>query len=139
VPGDSLAGPSSLLWVAGIAQSRRWTMPAPWTAGAHLPGRPPRHWKTPWLERVSHEQELREFLRCRCLAGGFARCSCDDCGFDRLIATIVPRVRRLLARRGMGKGEEDAGAAEMQARFATVATHLAESEATINAIIDAMA
>ena len=31
------------------------------------------------------EQEFRESLRCGCLAGGFARFRCDDCGFDRLV------------------------------------------------------
>ena len=31
------------------------------------------------------EQEFREFLRCGCLAGGFARFRCGDCGFDRLV------------------------------------------------------
>lgn len=33
---------------------RRLTMPAPWTAGGQVVGRPPRHWKTPGLDRVSH-------------------------------------------------------------------------------------
>jgi ribosomal protein S27E len=31
------------------------------------------------------EQEFREFLRCGCLAGGFARFRCGDCGLDRLV------------------------------------------------------
>ena len=31
------------------------------------------------------EQEFREVLRCGCLAGGFARFRCDDCGLDRLV------------------------------------------------------
>jgi hypothetical protein len=32
------------------------------------------------------EQEFREFLRCGCLAGGFARFRCAACGLDRLVA-----------------------------------------------------
>ncbi|MEP7307944.1 MAG: transposase zinc-binding domain-containing protein [Acidobacteriota bacterium] len=31
------------------------------------------------------EQEFRDFLHCGCLAGGFARFRCDDCGLDRLV------------------------------------------------------
>ena len=31
------------------------------------------------------EQEFRAFLHCGCLAGGFARFRCDDCGLDRLV------------------------------------------------------
>jgi hypothetical protein len=31
------------------------------------------------------EQEFRALLRCGCLAGGFARFRCDDCGLDRLV------------------------------------------------------
>jgi hypothetical protein len=31
------------------------------------------------------EQKFRELLRCGCLAGGFARFRCDDCGLDRLV------------------------------------------------------
>jgi len=31
------------------------------------------------------EQEFRDFLRCGCLAGGFARFRCDDCSLDRLV------------------------------------------------------
>ena len=31
------------------------------------------------------EQEFREFPRCGCLAGGFARFRCNDCGVDRLV------------------------------------------------------
>jgi len=32
------------------------------------------------------EQEFRDFLRCGCLAGGFARFRCAACGLDRLVA-----------------------------------------------------
>jgi hypothetical protein len=32
------------------------------------------------------EQEFRDFLRCGCLAGGFARLRCAACGLDRLVA-----------------------------------------------------
>jgi hypothetical protein len=32
------------------------------------------------------EQEFRDFLRCGCLAGGFARFRCTACGQDRLVA-----------------------------------------------------
>lgn len=32
------------------------------------------------------EQEFRDFLRCGCLAGGFARFRCGGCGLDRLVA-----------------------------------------------------
>jgi hypothetical protein len=32
------------------------------------------------------EQEFRDFLRCGCLAGGFARFRCTACGLDRLVA-----------------------------------------------------
>jgi hypothetical protein len=32
------------------------------------------------------QQEFRDFLRCACLAGGFARFRCADCGLDRLVA-----------------------------------------------------
>ena len=32
------------------------------------------------------EQEFRDFLRCGCLAGGFARLRCTACGLDRLVA-----------------------------------------------------
>jgi hypothetical protein len=32
------------------------------------------------------EQEFRDFLRCGCLAGGFARFRCAGCGLDRLVA-----------------------------------------------------
>jgi len=32
------------------------------------------------------EQEFRDFLRCECLAGGFARFRCAACGLDRLVA-----------------------------------------------------
>jgi hypothetical protein len=32
------------------------------------------------------EQEFRDFLRCGCLAGGFARFRCTACGVDRLVA-----------------------------------------------------
>lgn len=31
------------------------------------------------------EQEFRDFLRCGCLAGGFARFRCTACGLDRLV------------------------------------------------------
>jgi Putative transposase/Transposase zinc-binding domain len=31
------------------------------------------------------EEEFREFLGCGCLAGGFARFRCGDCGLDRLV------------------------------------------------------
>ena len=31
------------------------------------------------------EQEFRDFLRCGCLAGGFARLRCTGCGLDRLV------------------------------------------------------
>ena len=31
------------------------------------------------------EQEFRDFLRCGCLAGGFARLRCTACGLDRLV------------------------------------------------------
>ena len=31
------------------------------------------------------EQEFRDFLRCGCLAGGFARFRCAACGPDRLV------------------------------------------------------
>lgn len=31
------------------------------------------------------EQEFRDFLRCGCPAGGFARFRCDGCGLDRLV------------------------------------------------------
>jgi len=31
------------------------------------------------------EREFREFLRCGCLAAGFARIHCDECGHDRLV------------------------------------------------------
>ena len=32
------------------------------------------------------EREFRDFLRCGCLAGGFARFRCTACGLDRLVA-----------------------------------------------------
>ncbi|MCA1563571.1 MAG: transposase zinc-binding domain-containing protein [Acidobacteria bacterium] len=32
------------------------------------------------------EQDFRDFLRCGCLAGGFARFRCAACGLDRLVA-----------------------------------------------------
>ena len=32
------------------------------------------------------EQAFRDFLRCGCLAGGFARFRCAACGLDRLVA-----------------------------------------------------
>ncbi len=32
------------------------------------------------------DQEFRDFLRCGCLAGGFARFRCTACGLDRLVA-----------------------------------------------------
>jgi hypothetical protein len=32
------------------------------------------------------EQEFRDFLRCGCLTGGFARFRCATCGLDRLVA-----------------------------------------------------
>ena len=31
------------------------------------------------------EQEFRDFVRCGCLARGFARFRCDACGLDRLV------------------------------------------------------
>lgn len=31
------------------------------------------------------EQEFRNFMQCGCLAGGFARFHCGDCGLDRLV------------------------------------------------------
>ena len=39
---------------SGLNRSRRLTMPAPWTAGEEVTGRPPRHWKTPCPPRVFH-------------------------------------------------------------------------------------
>ena len=44
------------------------------------------------------EQEFRDFLRCGCLAGGFARFRCTACGLDRLVAFSCKG--RGLARRG---------------------------------------
>jgi len=55
-------------------------------AALRMPGRPPsrvalrRASPKPWRRR-----EFRALLRCGCLAGGFARFRCDDCGLDRLV------------------------------------------------------
>jgi hypothetical protein len=81
------------------------------------------------------EQEFRDVPRCGALAAGFARFRCAACGFDRLVPfsckaraccpscggrRIVPRVRRLLERRGLVEGDEGAGALDGWERLAVL-------------------
>ena len=47
------------------------------------------------------EQEFRDFLRCGCLAGGFARFRCTACGLDR---SWLSRARVAGSARGVAAG-----------------------------------
>ena len=43
------------------------------------------------------EQEFRDFLRCGCLAGGFARLRCTGCGLDRFLPFSCKAARSVRA------------------------------------------
>jgi hypothetical protein len=69
VSGDSFPGPSNFPPGASAEPSRRWTMPAPWTAGEPVNGRPPRLGRRrrttsrlPHRPRGHHHDELASAL-----------------------------------------------------------------------------